>query len=91
MDLKRFSSCFSIQDKKQAVEVCVCPYVCVGGSLCVWGPSVCVCGGVPVYEGPCVCVGALCVCVEGALCVCVWGGSLCVCVWRGGPWRKGGE
>ena len=51
-------------------------------SLCVWGPSVCVCGGVPVYEGPCVCVGALCVCVEGALCVCV--GRVPVCVYGGG-------
>ena len=54
MDLKRFSSCFSIQDKKKAVEVCVCPYVCVGGSLCVCVP---------------VCVGALCMCVWGGPCV----------------------
>ena len=48
MDLKHFSSCFSIQDKNKAVEgcVCVCPCVC---------PCVCVC--VCVCVSRCVCVG----------------------------------
>ena len=84
MDLKRFSSCFSIQDKKQAVEVCVCPYVCVGGSLCVWGPSVCVCVGGSLCMRVPVCVWGPSVCVWRGPSVCVWGGGPCVCVCGGG-------